>query len=1133
MTIPNLTHHIGGRTDFSLAQSIIKPKSLVQEVAGYDYQAITVTDMNTVNSMPKIYGVTDDLKVNFGAVVKVVDDLGWRKPKKNEKRTKNAFFCPRLIAKDQQGVFDIMNLLSLANSEDHFYMTPQVDLQDLIDTASKGNVIVTTGDVFSLFSLSHFHSKLAALVRALNRSDLLCEIVPVETLYFDRINELALKTAQKIQLKSIVSRPAFYIESQGNVRNAIGCSIERNTIDSQWRNEPDVENLHVMNPEDTGKQLAALVDRMKKRGIDADRANDLIRDAVENTNKLGSELNFKFEKLPISLPNLSDRPFESLVAIVKQGWKERITKSVYGYKPENGQLPEYQERLKYELGVLRSMGFESYFLLVHQVVSESKRMGIRVGPGRGSVGGSLIAFLMGITDVDPIRFGLIFERFINPDRLDLPDADLDFMSSRRQEVIDWLVDTYGQEYVCGISNYGELGPSSALRRIGSVYNLSDKDYDCSKMVPKEHGESVSLEKAAEEVGAISLFAKQFPDVWDVACKAQGVFNIYGQHAAGVVVAGDEIASRAVVEKRANGIVCNWDKKFVEDFGLVKLDILGLSNLDVLQLALNYIKERHGVEVDYEDVPLNDPEVLKQFGDGNTNAVFQFESGGMKGLLKDLAKYEALTFEDITAATALYRPGPLDAGLTEQYIEIKQGDREVEYPHELCEPALKETHGVMVYQEQVMQIARDLCGFSMTEADTLRKAIGKKDAELMQSMGDQFISGAVSNGMCENDARSLWDDVVGFAAYSFNKSHAVAYTLISYLTMWLKTRYPAEFFASAMSILKEEKLPGLVRDAESKGISIMPPDINRSSDRFEIIFDGDTGNDSLYIPFQRVKGLSDKSCTSIMEARQKRLDEKGDQTFPSKTDFLSYVDKRRCNIRVQNALDEVGAFAEIEGQVAAKHPDRVKSQKQLLPGLIATDVKADRVVEMSPYVRQELKNIIEEAKELCPDYASEPFVLPAAPAKRNPKFMVVTDAPNWTEKNEGIMTAGKASQTVNSALKEAGLKPSVAYFTALSKKGKPDNHKEVPLDMFSDFAPILDKEIELLKPPVIVALGSKAARHLVPDLKGGWAEIAGTTHYDAKRDCTIVVGCNPSMVYFDPDRINLIVDAFNTAREIIE
>lgn len=366
-------------------------------------------------------------------------------------------------------------------------------------------------------------------------------------------------------------------------------------------------------------------------------------------------------------------------------------------------------------------------------------------PVHNSVGGSLMAYLLGITDVDPIRFGLIFERFINPDRIDLPDADLDFMSSRRHEVIAYITNKYGSENVAGISNYSTLGSASAIRDVSRVSGLDIFEYACSKQVEKEHGVSLSLEESAERVPDIAKFKAGQPTIWKHATKLEGCMRNLGQHAAGVIVAGEPIINRAVLMNRDESElpVVLWDKTIVEDWGLIKMDILGLTTLDVLNLARSYIMERHGVNIDLLRVPLNDEAVMSAFGRGETVGVFQFEGHGMRKLLKDLAVLKPLKFEDIAAATALYRPGPIDAGLVDQFIAVKQGKKDPEYDHPLMEGALSETYGVLTYQEQIQRVCIDLSGFTGPEADHVRRAMGKKDKEKMITYKEQFVHGAVA------------------------------------------------------------------------------------------------------------------------------------------------------------------------------------------------------------------------------------------------------------------------------------------------------------------------------------------------------------------------------------------------------
>lgn len=356
--------------------------------------------------------------------------------------------------------------------------------------------------------------------------------------------------------------------------------------------------------------------------------------------------------------------------------------------------------------------------------------------------GSLISYLLKITDVDPLRFNLIFERFINPDRIDLPDIDLDFASSRRGEIIEYAKNKWGEEYVAGISNYVTLGSASGLRDIGKAFGLQPFDMTCTKLMPKDHGEMIDIDIAADMVPEIERFKIGNPVVWGHAQKLIGTLRNYGKHAAGLVIAGEPIKNRAVIERRSGEMVVNWDRNSVEKWGLIKIDILGLSTLDVIDIAVKSIEQRLGDHIDVLKLPLDDEPTLKAFSEGRTIGVFQMESGGMRGLLKQLAAYESLTFNDVVAATALFRPGPIDSGMMDAYISFKQSGN-VDSTHRIIDEALSATGGVTIYQEQSMLIAREFAGFSMAEADTLRSAIGKKNKDKMAELKGKFIDGAVA------------------------------------------------------------------------------------------------------------------------------------------------------------------------------------------------------------------------------------------------------------------------------------------------------------------------------------------------------------------------------------------------------
>jgi len=1098
----------GIRTSFSMTESILSPKTVVDQAKELGYDTIAVTDTNTVNAIPAltVEGQAKDVAVIAGMSIKVVDDLAWRKPKKNEARTKNAFFYASVYAINKDGFTDMMKLLTLANSEENFYFTPQISFNQLLTTYQAGNIAVSTGTLYSLLSHTNAPDRLKALA-SVSVERLFVDLVAVDTAYFRRCNEVGLNLASTLGLSVIPAVPALHEPGKKDVRDTMEVVFNpRDTIDTPWLNKVP-PGYHLIDQ----TTLASML------GSDA-----LLSDGVKAFTDL---CQYRWDKYGICLPNMATDPFATLMQLCKDGWRARIDKPVLGYTPEKDKLKQYKSRLAYELAVLRKMGFCDYFLLVHEITNWCKTNDITVGPGRGSVGGSLIAYLIGITDVDPLRFGLIFERFINPDRLDLPDIDLDFMSSRRHEVIEHLIEVYGEDRVAGISNYASLGPAGALRGAAKAHGLHESEYRCSKQIPDEHGQSIPLQDCMESVPELEAFARKHPDVWDKAISLQGVMRNFAQHAAGVIVAGEPIVERAAMERRKGGLVVNWDKRLVEDFGLIKLDILGLSTLDVLALAKQYVIKRHGKDIELTDIHLDDKRVLERFSAGDTAGVFQFESGGMRNLLKQIATEATLTFADVTAATALYRPGPMEAGLMADYVAIKQGNQLPSYLHPSMESALEETQSVLIYQEQVMQVARDLAGFTMAESDKLRSAMGKKDPEKMKAMRDQWVSGCVSkSSMHPEVAGNLFNQIEEFAGYAFNKSHSVEYTIISYWSMWFKTYYPAEFFAATMTIADEDRRKSLLRDCTKKGIEVAPPDINFSTDRFEI-GEGPDGAVLLYAPFQAVNGLSEKSAAAILEAKRTH-----GKPFVSKAEFLSVVNKRSCNIRQQDSLDKVGAFASVEpDQIQARHPDRVKDQKLLLRGLVSATVKADRNIDVSPFVKSELIKLVSQCRE-CTGCSLQGNPHPVPRLGQRPKVMIITDAVNWTEEKSGKIGEGECAEPMKQALREAGLTMKDVYFTAMIKSKVKSG--DVTNDMINNCTPYLAREIELLKPAVIVAMGSRVARHLCPDLKGGWEEILGQDVYDPKLDATILIGLNPMMVVMDSDKQSLMNEVLAAAAEVI-
>ena len=1145
-----MKHCIAARSDFSMGQSLLQVDKAVAKAKELGYTSMALTDTFSLHAMVDFNNRCKKagIKPVTACVVNLYDDPTYRK-EAGKKMKRQSFVAVKVYVLNERGLEWLMKLLTKASSQERFYYTPRATYSDF--KGAEG-IAVSTGDFFNLFANKNHDKILKILSHFVGKENIYVEMSPVNSPLFDRTNALAADAAHRHGLKTMLSYPVLCMdESESESLDILNLIISNGRTNERTRPIQYVKDFHMHSPSEINRRI---MDAAKRAVVwEGQKKVDNWAAAVAGTDELVSRVEYSFEKMPVNLPQMAPDEFVALVNECKVGWKTRFEREVMGYKPDMTDpdvLNTYKSRLAFELNVLKSMGFSGYFLLAQDIVMWSKANGIIVGPGRGSVGGSLVAYLIGITDVDPIRFGLLFERFINPSRIDLPDADLDFMSSRRHEVIDYLVEKYGRDRVAGISNYGTLASASAFRDTGRVFGLTPIEMTATKLVPKEHGQPVGLEEAAEQVPEIEMLKRSHPVVWRHAKVFEGCMRSFGKHAAGIVVSRDPLVTRAVVENRDGNPVVSWDKRVVEDFGLVKLDILGLSTLDVLFIAKNYIKERHGQDLDYLSIPLEDEEVMDAFGRGDTTGVFQFESSGMRDLLKKLAKGGRLTFDDIAAATALYRPGPMDSGLLDDFVAIKQGHRLPSYDHPLMEPALKDTYGVIVYQEQVMQIAVDLAGFTKAEADNLRKAMGKKDKEKMSQMRQQWIDGCWRVAeMQEAKAGSLFDKIEAFAGYGFNKSHAVEYSIISYWTMWLRVKFGAEYFAACMSIVDSDKLPGLVKDAREAGIEVLPPDINLSGVKFEIL-----SNTEILAPFSAVMGISENIANKIVLLRKthripvlksdgKPLKEGGVAVtkepkgrFDTFEEFAGAAATKGSgvNVRAVERLELVGAMANITpGSKPARHPDRRKDQTELMPGLIIDSVKADRYTDMTDgFVKTQVIHLVQ-------DYAScEACSLKNSPhpAVRIPrskvKFMVITDSPSWEDERDGKMLSGDTGRILTDIIKEASLSVGEGYYTTLVKARKPKGEKFLSNEMINGCKQFLDQELALIKPAVIVALGSAASRYFAPDAKGGIGDLAGKVIFDPKRDASIVFGINPAQVLFDPSKVDSLVNTFAKVAEIV-
>ncbi|MCX7661823.1 MAG: DNA polymerase III subunit alpha, partial [Candidatus Omnitrophica bacterium] len=599
------------------------------------------------------------------------------------------------------------------------------------------------------------------------------------------------------------------------------------------------------------------------------------------------ELDFSQIHLPKYEPPDGKTKEEFLRELCEKGLKERYTEIT----------PEVSERLEYELKVIKEMGFISYFLIVWDFVNYAKKKNIPVGPGRGSAAGSLVSYLLGITDIDPLRYKLLFERFLNPERQGLPDIDIDFCYERRQEVIDYVTSKYGRENVAQIITFGTMQARAVVRDVGRVMGMSYSEVDkIAKMIPPDP--NITLRDALQTEIQLSQLYKndaQIKNLIDTALALEGLNRHASIHAAGVVIADKSLDNYMPLFKTADGeITTGYSMEILEKIGLLKVDFLGLRTLTVIEQTLQLIHQRHNLQIDIKKIPLDDSATYKLLSSGQTIGVFQLESAGMRDLLK---KLQPSVFEDLIAILALYRPGPIGAGMLEDFIERKHNRRPITYYHKKLEPILKDTYGIMVYQEQIMQIASTLAGFSLAQADLLRRAMSKKIPEVMEKQRQSFIKGCLKNGISPDLANKIFDQIDYFSGYGFNRSHSAAYAVISYRTAYLKANYPVEFMTALLNSERDntDKIVEYVNEANRMGVKILAPDINESDALFKIVDDK-----TIRFGLLAIKNVGSTAIESIVQARKERR-------FLSLEDLCQRVDNRLVNKKVLESLIKSGSF----------------------------------------------------------------------------------------------------------------------------------------------------------------------------------------------------------------------------------
>jgi len=869
--------HLHVHTQYSVLDGAAKIAPLISKAKELNMKALAITDHGNMFGALEFYfeALKQNIKPIIGCEMYVAE--GSRFDKKG--RADRSGFHLILLAKNMTGYQNLIKLCSLAFKKEHFYYTPRID-KELLRQYSEGLIASSAclGGEIPYYILNSGYEQAAKVVEEyleIFGEDFYLEFQNHHLEEQAKVNKVLLQLADEYNIKCIATNDVHFINAEDAEPHHVLICLNTN------RDYNDSSGMHY-----SGHEYLKSAEEM--HGLFPDHP-ELITNTQEIVDKI-EEYKLKRDViLPVfPLPEGFNDEMEYLTHLTYKGAERKY-----------GEITaEVKERIDYELDVIRSMGFPGYFLIVQDFINEAKKMDVMVGPGRGSAAGSVVAYCTGITNIDPIKYNLLFERFLNPERVTMPDIDVDFDDEGREKVLKYVVEKYGENRVAQIVTFGTMAAKSSIKDVGRVLNVPLSDTDrLSKLVPETPG--ITLEKAFEEVAELNEEYKKGNDkikqTIDFARKLEGTTRHTGTHACGVIIGPDDLSNYIPLStsKDSDLMVSQFEGTLIESVGMLKMDFLGLKTLSIIKTALDNIYKRHHIKIDIESIPLDDQLTFDLFQKGDTVGIFQFESEGMRMYLKEL---KPNTIEDLIAMNALYRPGPMQ--YIPVYINRKHGREKVEYPDPLLEEVLKPTYGIMVYQEQIMQTAQILGGYSLGRADLLRRAMGKKKIDLMQSEKSEFVKGAVAKGINENKAKEIFDIMLKFAEYGFNRSHSAAYSVIAYYTAYLKAHYTAEYMAALLThnINDIKKITFFIDECNHHKIPVLGPCVNESDLNF-------TENKKGEIRFglAAIKGVGETAARSIIDERAKN------DIYSDIFDFARRVNLRSVNKKSFEALALSGAF----------------------------------------------------------------------------------------------------------------------------------------------------------------------------------------------------------------------------------
>ncbi len=924
--------HLHVHTEYSLLDGASRIKKLVETAAGMGMQSLAITDHGVM------YGVVDFYKACRKQNIKPI--LGcevYVAPRTRHDRTPKVddnLYHLVLLAENETGYRNLLRLVSLGFTEG-FYYKPRVD-KELLAAHSQG-LIALSGCIAGEVATRVIDGNLKQAIQS--AADYM-DIFGKDNFYLELqdhgleeqkiANRGLLELHRKTGIPLVATNDVHYVlKNHAEMQDVLLCIQTGKTVDDPGRMRFASSEFYLKDQ----REMALLFGEL--------------RDAMENTALIAERCSVELEFGKLHLPDYrvpeKQDPDLYLRELCRAGIRSRypeITDAI-------------NQRLEFELKVIKQMGYTTYFLIVWDFIDFARKNEIPVGPGRGSAAGSLVAYALGITNIDPLRYDLLFERFLNPERVSMPDIDIDFCFEKRGRVIEYVAEKYGQDRVAQIATFGTMAARAAIKDVGRALGIPYGDVDrIAKLIPTEL--HITIDKALNDTPELSTLYREDDQVRkliDTAALIEGMPRHASTHAAGVVITRQPLTHYLPLYKAADGpLTTQFAKDPVEELGLLKMDFLGLRTLTVIADAIQSIKQNRGIEIDIDNIPLDDTSAFELLCRGEAVGVFQLESSGMRAILRDL---KPEVFEDIIALNALYRPGPLGSGMVEDFIKSKHGEKKAAYLHPKLEPILRDTYGVILYQEQVMHIASNLAGFTLGEADMLRRAMGKKKPEIIAGLRAQFVEGAVKNEVDENVAGQIFDLMAYFAGYGFNKSHSAAYAMVGYQTAYLKANYPVEFMAALLTSVNDnsDKVAYYIEECRRMNIDVLPPDVNVSGISFTV--DGNKIRFGLAV----IKNVGQGAVQSILENKRQG------GPYLSFADFCQRLDTKAINRRVlenlikSGALDSLGHYrsqmmAAVDaglGLAQATNKDRSSGQLSLLD-FWGEDVKNTVNIEM-PKIRE--------------------------------------------------------------------------------------------------------------------------------------------------------------------------------------